>query len=109
MPQIILKHPQQPVAEFSVSGGIVTVAGVQIDCEKRQADSRTLIEVRLNNGVAEEGGAGAYLAHIEIPAKTYREEEPDGKEEGDEVGSTRVADPFDPDAVVVTLWPATSQ
>lgn len=112
MPQIKLKQPQQPVAEFSVSGTTVTVAGVEIDCAARQADSSTLIEIRRNDGVAEEGGSGAYLAHIEIPAKTYREEEVEGGgegEDGEEHGTAKVADPLDPDAVIVTLWPATSR
>lgn len=108
MPQIKLKQPQQPVAEFSVSGSNVVVAGVEIDCAARQNDSTTLIEVRSNNGVAEEGGSGAYLAHIEIPPKTYREEEDDGApSDGEEAGTVKVAEPLDPDAIVITLWPTT--
>ncbi|MGP8289049.1 hypothetical protein ACT3OH_02120 [Vreelandella zhanjiangensis] len=108
MPQIKLKQPQQPVAEFSVSGNTVVVAGVEIDCAARQSDSTTLIEVRNNNGVAEEGGSGAYLAHIEIPPKAYREEEnDDATADGEEAGTVKVAEPLDPDAVVITLWPTT--
>lgn len=108
MPQIKLKQAQQPVAEFSVSGSTVIVAGVHVDCAARQGDSTTLIEVRSNKGVAEEGGSGAYLAHIEIPPKTYREEEGDAASADSEDASTvKVADPLDPDAVVITLWPTT--
>lgn len=110
MPQIQLKQPQQPVAEFSVAGSIVTVAGVVVDCASRQADASAVIEIRRNSGVAEEGGAGAYLAHIEIPAKTYHEEESDtASEGGEEPGTVQVADPLNPDAVVITLWPTTNQ
>jgi len=110
MPQIKLKQPQQPVAEFSVSGPTVTVAGVAVDCAARQADASTVIEIRRNNGVAEEGGSGAYLAHIEIPAKTYHEEASEEPAmDGEEPGTVTVADPLDPDAVVITLWPATNQ
>ncbi|MCO7215996.1 hypothetical protein [Halomonas sp. OfavH-34-E] len=110
MPQIKLKQPQQPVAEFSVSGTTVTVGGVAVDCAARQADSSTVVEVRRNNGVAEEGGTGAYLAHIEIPARTYHEEQAaESGAEGEEPGTIQVADPLDPDAVVITLWPATNQ
>lgn len=110
MPQIQLKQPQQPVAEFSVFGSTVTVAGVAVDCAARQADASAVIEVRRNSGVAEEGGSGAYLAHIEIPAKTYHEEESEeAGADGEEAGTVMVADPLDPDAVVITLWPTTNQ
>lgn len=110
MPQIKLKQPQQPVAEFSVSGSVVTIDGVSVNCAERQSDSSTVIEIRRNNGVTEEGGAGAYLAHIEIPAKTYHEEESDtASEGGEEPGTVQVADPLNPDAVVITLWPTTNQ
>lgn len=107
MPQIKLKQPQQPVAEFSVSGSTVIVAGVEIDCAARQGDSTALIEVRRNSGVAEEGGSGAYLAHIEIPPKTYREEDDGATTDGEEAGTVKTAEPLDPDAVVITLWPTT--
>lgn len=109
MPQIKLKQPQQPVAEFSVSGSTVVVAGVEIDCAERQGDSTTLVEVRRNNGVAQEGGSGAYLAHIEIPPKAYREEDSgETSTDGEEGGTVKVAEPLDPDSIVITLWPTTN-
>ena len=69
--QIILKQGGQPVADFSVSGANVTVAGVAIDCAERQQDIAVTVEVRQNIGGPSEGGNGAYLAQIEIPARRY--------------------------------------
>lgn len=98
MPQIILKQPGQPVADFSVNGSVVIVAGVTVDCADRQQDSAVLVEVRANQTGAGEGGDGAYLAHIEIPARRYVE-----IGEGEDV--TQEAVPLDSNAVAITLWP----
>ncbi|MCF7995216.1 MAG: hypothetical protein K9L88_10295 [Chromatiaceae bacterium] len=105
MALIHLRQPGQPVANFSTDGTTITVEGVAIDCAARQQDMLTIIEIRRNSGVASEGGAGAYLAHIEIPAKTYHDEVTPGGD-GEEDTITRVADALHPDAISVTLWPA---
>lgn len=103
MPQIILKQPGQPVADFSVSGNKVTVSGLEIDCAQRQEDSAQVIEVRLHSGKVVEGGnAGSYLAHIAIPPREYDEQ---FTGEGDEQESTQTIKPLDHNAVVITLWP----
>ncbi|MBL8473716.1 MAG: hypothetical protein JNM98_18140 [Rhodocyclaceae bacterium] len=98
--RIDLKQPGQPVADFSVSGAVVTVAGVEIDCAARQQDVSVTVEVRNNAGIAGIGGDGAYMAQITIPARTYAYQ-PDA---GDESSEAREAKPLDPNAVVVTLW-----
>ena len=108
MPMINLKEPSQPVAMFSVDGCVVTVAGVSVDCAQEQADSKTLIEIKSHNGQASVGGEGAYLAVIEIPAKTYTSQ-PTG-ETDEQIGqpvSTLVADELDPNAISITLWAST--
>lgn len=101
--QIHLKTPGQPVADFSIAGALVTVAGVAIDCAARQQDVATVVEIRAGAAGAAEGGDGAYLAQIRIPARRYDEHEID-----DEHGNLTVlrdALPLDPNAVEVTLWP----
>jgi hypothetical protein len=46
MPQINLIQSGQPVADFSVSGSLITVAGVTVDCGSRQLDVASVIEIR---------------------------------------------------------------
>jgi hypothetical protein len=108
MPQINLKQPGQPVADFSVSGSSVTVAGITIDCEARQLDSAVTVEIRTNktdpSEGAIEGGNGAYLAQIEIPARRYTDVE--GKDKDGEPEITQAPVPLDPNAISITLWPA---
>lgn len=103
MPQINLKQPSQPVADFSVSGGNVTVAGVTIDCEARQLDTAVTVEVRANKTGPSEGGNGAYLAQIDIPARRYTDVE--GKDKDGKPEITQAPVPLDPNAISITLWP----
>lgn len=103
MPQIHLKQPGQPVADFAFAGTTVTVAGVAIDCAERQLDTAVTIEVRANKTGPSEGGAGAYLAQINIPARRYKDEEGEDKDGNPVVLQEPI--PLDPNAVEVTLWP----
>lgn len=100
MARIELKQPGQAVADFSVNGHLITIAGVLVDCLSLQNDSAQIIEVRLSERGAHIDGEGAYLAHIEIPAKAYAEVVVG---EGDVV--ERVAQDLDANAITVTLWP----
>jgi len=111
--QIHLIHPGQPVADFSISGTVVTVGGYEIDCAERQQNVAVIVEIRRLDGVVYEGDQGAYLAQIQIPARSYSvtfvESEP-GNIDSSEPGlqgatETRQAQPLDTNAVVVTLWP----
>ena len=103
MPQINLKQPGQPVADFTVSGGNVTVAGVTIDCEARQLDTAVTVEVRANKTGPSEGGNGAYLAQIDLPARRYTDVE--GKDKDGKPEITQAPVPLDPNAISITLWP----
>jgi hypothetical protein len=105
MPQIDLKQPGQPVAEFAVSGAKITVAGVEIDCAAREADADQTIEIRQKGTRAREGGTGAYLAQIHIPARRYTETPGEPDEDGNPT-ITQTPAPFDANRVVLTLWPA---
>ncbi|PIQ51118.1 MAG: hypothetical protein COW02_16410 [Comamonadaceae bacterium CG12_big_fil_rev_8_21_14_0_65_59_15] len=104
MPQITLKQPGQPVADFAFSGALVTVSGVAIDCAARQSDSLVTVEIRGNKTGATEGGNGAYLAQIDIPAKRYITTAGPDDAQGKPT-SIQEAIPLDPNAVQVTLWP----
>ena len=107
MPQIILKQPGQPVADFAFTGTTVTVAGVSVDCAHRQMDVAVAVEIRRNASGPGEGGNGAYLAQIAIPSRRYTLAETisaEGKGDGPPT-VTQEAVPLDPNAVQVTLWP----
>lgn len=113
MAQVTLQIPGQPVADFSVSGAIVTVAGAVVDCAAQQADTQVTVNImRDKTGVTKiNGKTGAYLAQVVIPAKQYHDQ-PVVDAAGNPVldtqenpSITRVALPLDPNTIAVTLWP----
>lgn len=103
MPQINLMQPGQPVANFSVDGTLVVVAGVSVDAAAVQADASVIVDIRHNGETAQIGGDGAYLAHIEVPPAEYSEALVD--EESGEVIVPAERLPLDPNTIKITLWP----
>lgn len=102
MPQINLIQPGQPVADFAVSGTLVSIADVTVDTADHQSDAAETIEIRRNGESAQIGGTGAYLAHITVPPAQYSE--PTYDQEPEEQGA-RERLPLDPNTIVITLWP----
>ncbi len=100
MARIELKQPGQAVADFSVDGHRITIAGVLVDCLELWKDSQQVIEVRRSEQGAQIGGEGAYLAHITIPGKVFTD-----IPVGEDGVSERVEQELDPNAIEVTLWP----
>lgn len=96
-----------PRPDFAISAAVVTVAGVAIDCAARQGDSQQVIDIRRQEGVAQEGGSGYQLASVRIPPRHYVEVESESSHSAiDEPGTEREAQPLDPRQVEVTIWPA---
>ncbi|WP_319557890.1 hypothetical protein [Thiomicrorhabdus sp.] len=109
MPIVNLKQPGQPVANFGFNSTSITVNSLTIDCAEHQADSKVTVEIRDVNGVASVGDTGAYLAVIEIPAKTYTEVDTGETDpETEQPIFESVAEPLDPNAIAITLWPTTA-
>lgn len=106
MARIELKQPGQTVADFAVDGAKITIAGVLVDCEAIQQDTTEIVEVRQSSAGVHIGGDGAYLAQIEIPARTYANAPATAGEGEDQVQPTSLAQPLDANAILVTLWPA---
>lgn len=98
---------QGPHPDFSLDGSTVTVDGVEIDCDARQTDAQTVIDISRHHGKTQEGG-GYLLASIRIPPRQYIEAEDDTAtptEQG-EKSMTRQPQPLNAGRVAVTIWPA---
>ena len=102
MAQIVLKG--STVADFSLSGTTVTVAGLQVKCAERQSGAEEIVEIRNSAQGAVEGGKGAYLAVIRIPARRYHDE-PGLEDAQGNPTVIQVAEPLDPHSIKITLWP----
>lgn len=106
MARIELKQPGQPVADFAVDGAQITIAGVLVDCKALQQDTTEIVEVRQSSAGVHIGGDGAYLAQIEIPARTYANAPAASGGGDDQAQPESLAQPLDANAILVTLWPA---
>ena len=82
----------------------VIVAGRQVECADRQSDVEEIIEIRNSAKGPVEGGKGAYLAVIRIPARRYHDEPGPDDDQGHST-VVPVADPLDPHSIEITLWP----
>jgi hypothetical protein len=78
-----------PVADFSVAGTTVTVAGQTVDCAAKQSDAQEVVDIRLG---------GVLAASLAIPPRRYVV-----SGEGDDAVRHAVA--LNPDEVRLRLWP----
>lgn len=100
---------QGPHPDFSISGHLISVAGIEIDAAARQDEGQTVIDIRQSGGTVSEGGDGYQLATIVIPPRAYELIETEGTAtDGEEDGGNteRRAVPLDTRRVTVTVWPA---
>lgn len=97
----------QPVAsyEFDEESGNLVVAGLAINLPEAEQDTENIITISMGDEGAVLGSEGrhGFIADIDIPPRRYTTEEYEDNE-----GNTTtkpVAVPFDPDRVVLRLWP----
>lgn len=94
-----------PHPDVSVSGSVVTVGEVAVNCEERQDESAVLIDLRQDRGgPVTEGGEGRQVASVYIPPRRYEEVETGETDDEDNPVMSREAVPLDCDHVLVTLW-----
>lgn len=94
-----------PHPDVSVSGSVVTVGEVTVNCEERQDESAVLIDLRQERGgPVTEGGEGRQVASVYIPPRRYEEVETGETDDEDNPVMSREAVPLDCDQVLVTLW-----
>lgn len=93
---VIRKLGEGEYAEVEVDGDVIAINGQSFDLAAIQTDEQELITVR-------EGEA--YVAEIAVPPATYHDEMVNGDGDGNAEIAQKVADAFNIDAVVVTLWP----
>lgn len=104
--QIILLG-QGPHHDFAISGPVVTLGDVRIDCAAEQlAETATLSVFSTEQGMSLQG-PGAFAATVAIPPRKYPQPEPTA-EQLPESGEQHTAPeplPLDPDTITLTLWP----
>jgi hypothetical protein len=103
---ITVIQPGAPVAPVAIAADHLTIGDVTIDFAAEQQDAAAEIVIRHHAGAFVRGGAaGAIVAIVRIPARRYTEQLGDANPMTGEPTTTRVAEPIDPNAVSVELWP----
>lgn len=93
-------------ADFSISGTMVSVGNVNVDCAVWQSDHEMIVDICSDdNGgfVAGASNGKAYVLSCIIPPRRYELVE-DGEDENGPI-MKQVAIPLNPNDVVVKVWP----
>lgn len=61
------------VADYTLSGGVLTVAGHDIDIEAESGDNPVSIDISCTGGTVHRGVGARYLASVLLPARRYQE------------------------------------
>ena len=97
----------KPVASYSFDeeSGELTIAGLKINLPEAEQDTENIITLSLGDDgpvIGPEGRHG-FIADIDIPPRRYTTEE--YEDENGDTATREVAVPFDPDRVLLRLWP----
>lgn len=97
-------------AEYSLTGNMLTISDMlTINLEKYECDDDFHMDICgsatgvLTMGVIP-GWSTSFVAQIDIPARTYHEEDLGQVDEHGSQVLEQVADPYDPEKTTLTLW-----
>jgi hypothetical protein len=101
-----LVQPGAPIAPVSIAADRLSIGDITVDFAAEQQDTAAEIVIRHHAGAFVRGGDhGAIVAIVRIPARRYTEQPGDADPITGAPTTTRVAEPLDPNAVSVELWP----
>jgi len=102
----ILVQPGAPIAPVAISSDRLSIGDITVDFAAEQQDTAAEIIIHHHAGAFVRGGdQGAIVAIVRIPARRYTEQPGDADPISGAPTTTRVAEPLDPNAVSVELWP----
>jgi len=102
----ILVQPGAPIAPVAISSDRLSIGDITVDFAAEQQDTAAEIIIRNHAGAFVRGGdEGAIVAIVRIPARRYTEQPGDTDPISGAPTTTRIAEPLDPNAVSVELWP----
>jgi hypothetical protein len=106
MPMTTLVQPGAPIAPVAIAANRLTVGDITVDFAAEQQDTAAEIVIHHHAGAFVRGGdQGAIVAIVRIPARRYTEQQGDADPITGAPTTTRVAEPLNPNAVSVELWP----
>jgi hypothetical protein len=91
--------------EFNEESGDLTIAGLSVNLPEAEEDTENIITISLSDDgpVLGPHGNRGFIADVDIPPRRYTIEE--YEDENGQMATRQVAVPFDPERVLLRLWP----
>lgn len=91
-----------PHHDIAVSGNLITIGGLTVDCQAEQRQEQTTISLYQTGAGISTSGPGAFVAIVVIPPQQW----PAASEQSNEDKPVALEPlPLNPDTVTMTLWP----
>lgn len=91
-----------PHHDFAVSGNLITIGGMTVNCQAEQRQEQTTISLYQTDSGISTSGQGAFVATVVIPPQ----KRPAASEQPNEDEPAAIEPlPLNPDTVTLTLWP----
>lgn len=91
-----------PHHDIAVSGNLITIGGLTVDCQAEQRQEQTTISLYQTGAGISTSGQGAFVATVVIPPQQW----PAASEQSNEDKPVALEPlPLNPDTVTLTLWP----
>lgn len=91
-----------PHHDIAVSGNLITIGGLTVDCQAEQRQEQTTISLYQTGAGISTSGSGAFVATVVIPPQQW----PAASEQSNEDKPVALEPlPLNPDTVTLTLWP----
>ncbi|EZH78021.1 hypothetical protein [Aeromonas hydrophila] len=91
-----------PHHDIAVSGNLITIGGMTVDCQAEQHQEQTTISLyQTDNGIST-SGPGAFVATVVIPPQQWPATI---EQQSEDQPAATMPLPLNPDTVTLTLWP----
>ena len=91
-----------PHYDIAVSGNLITIGGLTVDCQAQQRQEQTTISLYQTDSGISTSGPGAFVATVVIPPQQWPAANEQPNE--DQPAASQPL-PLNPDTVTLTLWP----
>ena len=91
-----------PHHDIAVSGNLITIGGLTVDCQAEQRQEQVTISLYQTDSGISTSGLGAFVATVVIPPQQWPAVSEQPSE--DQPAALELL-PLNPDTVTLTLWP----
>lgn len=91
-----------PHHDIAVSGNLITIGGLTVDCRAEQRQEQITISLYQTDSGISTSGPGAFVATVVIPPQQWQSA---SEQPNEDKPAAPLPLPLNPDTVTLTLWP----